>query len=464
MAEGNRYAEIFEHAPIARLITDAKGIVSEANRAAAALFGVRHSSLLGGTLVQFVPEDDRQTFEHRLLAAGRTTVPTTWQTSLEPRSGASFTAEIHVVGSRSDAGHLHWAITDVTERMDLQQELRLLTAELEGRVQERTREVEAERARLAAVIDQIPAGLVIIGPDGAVVTANAEARRLLHDDALDVVEGIPAGEGGRAEVIADDGRRIVLELSTAPVVDAEGTHVGAIQLFRDVSARESQERAEREFVTNAAHQLQSPLAAIISATEVLQSGAKDGPERDIFLGHIEREANRLARLARALLVLARAQTGFEAPKDEVVSIAPLLEEIAAATRPVEGVSVEIACDPTIAVITNRELIEQALMNVVENATKYTKQGRITMSARLDGHVAEILVTDTGPGIPDTERPLVLERFYRAASNGAEGFGLGFAIVRSAMEALGGDVDVVSVLGSGTSVTLRLPQPALVVET
>ena len=79
-----------------------------------------------------------------------------------------------------------------------------------------------------------------------------------------------------------------------------------------------QESPEEQFVTNAAHELQSPLTAIVSAVEVLQAGAKDTPERDVFLDHIEQAAARLVRLSRALLVLSRVQTGMEAPRTELV--------------------------------------------------------------------------------------------------------------------------------------------------
>src|SRR4029450_13967258 len=152
--------------------------------------------------------------------------------------------------------------------------------------------------------------------------------------------------------------------------------------------QERQERAEREFVTNAAHQLQSPLAAIVSAIDVLQAGAKDDPERDVFLGHIDRETHRLARLAQALLILARAQTGAEAPRDEVVPLARFLQEIAGSLRPAAGVEVHVSCPEDIALITNQQLVEQALLNVAENAAKYTTEGRISLSARAGDGGAE----------------------------------------------------------------------------
>lgn len=327
-------------------------------------------------------------------------------------------------------------------------------------------EVEAERARLAAVVEQIPAGLMILDGDGRMVIANAEARRLLGERVSDGIEGLPAlayepVEEGRVEVVRA-GDEMLLEVRIAPILDSGGQRVGAIQLFQDVSVRERLERAEREFVANAAHQLQSPLAGIISAVEVLQAGAKDSEERDTFLGHIEREANRLGRLTRALLVLARAQTRVETPKDEIVALQPLLSEVRAELRPAPGVRVEVDCPPELAAITNRELVEQALLNVAENSAKYTSEGRITLAAHpLDGGV-ELLVSDTGPGIPRSLRGRVTERFFRGARHGSDGFGLGFAIVQSAVEALDGELDLAESEGGGTLVRIRLKQAASVV--
>lgn len=224
------------------------------------------------------------------------------------------------------------------------------------------------------------------------------------------------------------------------------------------------ESAEQEFVTNAAHELQSPLTAIVSAIEVLQAGAKDTPERDVFLDHIERASARLARLARALLVLARAQTGSEAPKTELVALEPLLSDVAVWVRPAEGVTVAVSCPPDAAVLTNRELVEQAVFNVAENAAKYTSKGTIELAAQIADSQAEISISDTGQGIPPADQARVFERFYRGDAASDEGSGLGLAIARAAAEALGGEVKLESEVGKGTVVRFRLPLAASLIGT
>jgi signal transduction histidine kinase len=231
---------------------------------------------------------------------------------------------------------------------------------------------------------------------------------------------------------------------------------------RKYELREARERAERDFVTNAAHELQSPLASIISAIEVLQAGAKDGPERDVFLGHIERSSDRLAQIVRALLVLARAQSGLERPKDEVIALGPLLEQIAADLRLAPGVELRVSCPPGAALVSNRELLEQALINLAENAVKYTSRGSVHLSVRASETDTEIAVSDTGSGIPAADRPHVFERFYRGSQRGDGGSGLGLSIVQAAVDLLGAEVELESQPGGGTVVRLRFPTSASLV--
>ena len=220
-------------------------------------------------------------------------------------------------------------------------------------------------------------------------------------------------------------------------------------------------RAEGEFITNAAHELQSPLAAILSAVEVLQAGAKDNADRDRFIEHIERETRRLDRITRALLTLARAQTGVEPPRSELIDLKPLLDAIAERCEPAPGVELVVKCPPELALVGNHELLEQAITNVVRNSVKYTEQGTIKLvGTPVDGRVL-VAVADTGVGIPEEALPRVAERFYRAEAQASrEGFGLGLAIVQAAVKVLDGELDIVSGVGRGTTVTMSLPIRAL----
>jgi two-component system, OmpR family, phosphate regulon sensor histidine kinase PhoR len=223
----------------------------------------------------------------------------------------------------------------------------------------------------------------------------------------------------------------------------------ALVVIDDLTEQERRELAEREFVSNAAHELRTPLTTIIGAVEVLQAGAKEDPvERDRFLAHIERESGRLARLARAMLTLARAHAGQEPPRVEAVEVGPLLREVAAALRPHEGVSVEVEVPNGLAVEANRDLLEQALRNLGENAAKHTARGSVVLRALARGEGVILEVEDSGPGISAEVQRHVYDRFYRGERD-AEGFGLGLAIVRETVRTLGGRIELDSSPGEGT---------------
>src|SRR4029077_15774469 len=215
--------------------------------------------------------------------------------------------------------------------------------------------------------------------------------------------------------------------------------------------------------SNAAHELRTPLTTIIGAIEVLQAGAKEDPvARDRFLTHIEREAGRLARLARAILTLARAHSGQEQPRAEVGELAPLLREVAAGLQLHGGVSLDVEAPDGLAVDANPDLpeqairnlgetpalLEQCIRNLGENAAKHTVRGSVVLRAYGNGSTVTVEVEDSGPGIrPEVQRH-VFDRFYRGERD-PHGFGVGLAIVRAPGRTLGGRIPLDSSLGART---------------
>ncbi len=323
------------------------------------------------------------------------------------------------------------------------------------------RRLEAERDRLRMLLERLHEGVLTIDQDLVVHFANAEARRLLGGR---LTEGDALPEPWQGFALRDFAQRL-FEASGAPVqvhvapdderaygltgIPAQPETEWALLVIDDLTEQARRELAEREFVSNAAHELRTPLTTIIGAVEVLQAGAKDDPsQRDRFLGHIEREAGRLARLARALLTLARAHSGQEQPRAEPVELAPLLREVADSLRPHEGVAVEIACDGGLGARVNRDLLEQALRNIAENAAKHTTGGHVVLRALADELTVAIEVEDTGPGMSAEIQSHVFDRFYRGERD-ADGFGLGLAIVRESVRTLGGRIELDSSPGAGT---------------
>jgi signal transduction histidine kinase/HAMP domain-containing protein len=323
------------------------------------------------------------------------------------------------------------------------------------------RRLEAERDRLRLLLERLHEGVLTIDQDLVVHFANAEARRLLggrlsEGDALpDPWQGF--GLRDFAQRLFDD-RASVTQVHVTPDeqhaygvtgIPSQPETDWALLVVDDLTEQERRELAEREFVSNAAHELRTPLTTIIGAVEVLQAGAKENPvERDRFLGHIERESGRLARLARAMLTLARAHSGQEQPRVEAVELEPLLREVAAGLHPHAGVAVDVEAPAGLAVDANRDLLEQTLRNLGENAAKHTVRGSISLRAGSDGSTVMVEVEDSGPGISPEVQRHVFDRFYRGERD-AHGFGLGLAIVRESVRTLGGRIELDSSPGEGT---------------
>jgi signal transduction histidine kinase/HAMP domain-containing protein len=323
------------------------------------------------------------------------------------------------------------------------------------------RRIEAERDRLRLLLERLHEGVLTIDQDLVVHFANTEARRLMGGR-LKEGDALPEpwqGFGLRAFAGAlFDERARVTQVHVTPDeqhaygvtgIPSQPETDWALLVVDDLTEQERRELAEREFVSNAAHELRTPLTTIIGAVEVLQAGAKEDPaERDRFLAHIERESGRLARLARAMLTLARAHSGQEPPRAEAVELAPLLREVAAGLHPHAGVVIEVDVTEGLLVEANRDLLEQALRNLGENAAKHTAHGSVALRAYGDGHTITLEVEDSGPGISPEVQRHVFDRFYRGERD-AHGFGLGLAIVRESVRTLGGRIELDSSPGEGT---------------
>jgi two-component system sensor histidine kinase VicK len=328
--------------------------------------------------------------------------------------------------------------------------------------------LEADRDRLESLLDRLNEGVLLIDRELNVEFANGRARDLLGvGERLDAVPFVD-------EAWARELRELALGLfeSQEPqrlrLANEELTYVvsgippaadrdTAIIVVQDESERERNERAQREFATNAAHELRTPLASIVTAVEMLQTGAKEEPgTRDEFLDVISRESDRLTRLTRALLVLARAEAREEAPRLTSVEVGPILEQVASALPKRQGVEIGVECPSELAVAGDADLLEQALSSLGANAVRHTTSGRVTMRGQLENGSVVIEVADTGSGIPARDRPRIFDRFYRAGGrDDGSGFGLGLAIARESVRTLGGDIELQSVQNVGTTVRITL---------
>jgi len=329
-------------------------------------------------------------------------------------------------------------------------------------------ELGSQRDRLERLLERLHEGVLTVDAEGHVEFANDAARELLAGTALEIGRRVPEpwpslslgqltselfdGHAGSVHTRIEEEER-TLGLVGIPARGAETV----VFVLRDLTEDERRERAEREFVANAAHELRTPLQTILGAVEALKAGAKDDAAQQArFLGHIEREGQRLARLTRALLVLARAQTHEEGVGLSPVAVRRLLDEVAAGLTIADGVVVQVSCPEGLAALADRDVLEQAVANLAANAARHTKAGRIVLRG-LEGDDGSVVVAveDTGTGIPAEMRTRAFDRFYRPGARDSEGFGLGLAIARESARALGGRIELHDAPRGGTLAVLLL---------
>lgn len=224
------------------------------------------------------------------------------------------------------------------------------------------------------------------------------------------------------------------------------------------------ENARRRFVSDASHELKTPLAGIRLLTDsILQTDDMDGETTREFVTDIGQEAERLTRITENLLRLTRLDSGA-VPAAERVAVTPVLQRVARMLRMVaddKGVTLRCDSDETAVVMATEDDLHQILYNLIENGIKYSAQnGFVHAAAGVEGDTVVLTVDDNGIGIPDEDLPHVFERFYRVdkmRSRAIGGTGLGLSIVKDTVENRGGTITAAHRSdGEGTVFTVRLP--------
>ena len=404
-------------------------------------------------------------------------------------------------------------VRDVTEAKLAEARLRQLNESLEARVAERTRELQdanralaAERTRLAAVLEQLPIGVLVVAPSGSLVFQNEAARRIMARDLTGLrrwddfagigavhSDGAPldAGEYALVRAVRDgvatarklqpyetgDGRRVTLEVSAWPVRGLDGAIELGVLAFEDISARldaeEALRRAQRleaigQLTGGVAHDFNNLLTAILGNLEIL--GRRVSEARSVRLvENATRAADRGARLTAQLLAFARKQR----LQTQAVDVDLLVRAMSALLRSTLGGTIEMVlpeprnlwralADPT--------QLELVILNLAINARDAMPDGgRLTIEAENaiisgavrpedppPGNFVALTVTDTGTGMPPEVLARAFEPFFTTKEVG-KGSGLGLPQVLGVAQQLGGGVRIASRSGAGTSVTVYLPQ-------
>lgn len=360
-------------------------------------------------------------------------------------------------------------------------ELARVMNDMTGRIEGQIEQLSSEKNRLDAILKGMGEGVMVTDQNGVVTLANPSfcamfdskeqvlGRQLLeisrHPDLYAACREVLSERIERHQEIDLAGGRSML-VHWVPLVETEVLR-GAVAVFHDITALKKAERIRRDFVANVSHELRTPVTVIKGYAETLLSTAlDDDPQRrERFLGIIQNHADRLSSLIGDLLTLSELESGELSMQPEVIRLeAAVRHALLLVEQRGEEKGITLDCQGVTAatvVRADRSRLDQVLINLLDNAVKYSGQGgQVTVRASEEGAMVRISVSDSGIGIPEKDLPRLFERFYRvdeARSRDRGGTGLGLSIVKHIVQAHGGSVYVESTPGKGSVFSFTLPK-------
>ncbi|MFO0597645.1 MAG: ATP-binding protein [Myxococcaceae bacterium] len=333
---------------------------------------------------------------------------------------------------------------------------------------------------LRAVIDGMAEGVWITSEDGTVIEHNNALKEFLYTgmeiaghrprDLLPASPELQAaveracreGQSSRLELALEGVRPFVLQVHVSPLGPQLG---GSSAVFFDVTELRRLEKVRKDFVANVSHELRTPITAIRGYAETLQSGAVNDPQTaPKMVDIIHRQSERLSELVEDLLELSRLESKqiqlSEKPVDLAEASARALEAVRPKAR-VRNTSIEVKIPAGQLVLGDQRAIEQVVLNLVDNAVKYSPpNSKVELTtARHHGQI-ELRIKDDGPGIEARHLSRIFERFYRVdkgRSREMGGTGLGLSIVKHLVTTMKGDVRCESTPGQGSTFCVELPE-------
>ncbi len=368
---------------------------------------------------------------------------------------------------------------DLGELVSLGETMNHMASQLDERIGTILRQRQEQEAVLASMVE----GVIAVDSRSRVISLNRAGADLLGVDPAmaiqrsitEVVENpdlqwfftrsLAASEPIEGEITLEGEKLRFLQAHGTTLKDPYGKAFGVLIVIHDVTRLRQLENARRDFVANVSHELKTPITSVKGFVETLLEGAMRDPQHaEEFLRIIGRQADRLGAIIEDLLSLSRIEQEAEQGKIHLVGrkIKTILKaaiQVCTTRCEEKKINVSLACPEDLRARVNGPLLEQALINLIDNAVKYSGPGSlIQIEAGTENGQVVVKVTDQGVGIAKEHLPRLFERFYRvdpSRSRKVGGTGLGLAIVKHIAQAHGGKVGVQSNPGQGSTFTVYL---------
>ncbi|MDA3787930.1 MAG: ATP-binding protein [Desulfobacula sp.] len=372
------------------------------------------------------------------------------------------------------------AVPDVEELS----ELAITMNRMAENLNEKIKDFENRSMELEAVHVSMQEGVIAIDKDERIITINSAAAKIFDFPAsklkaryiLEVARNfglqkfiqraLATHEPVEEDIVITRDEDLTLNIHSTALYDTKGRRMGTLIIFHDITRIRRLERMHKDFAANVSHELKTPLTAIKGFIETLQEMlvTNDTQQSEKFLKIIEKNVTRMIDLINDLLVLSKLERlkgmNIQLEKHNIASLIHTAVQSCSIHIEKKNMDVSISCPEEIIAMVDPILMEQAVINIVDNALKYSPEGRsITISTVKQGRFIEIMIQDQGNGIKKEHLSKIFNRFYRvdqARSRNEGGTGLGLAIVKHIIQYHNGKIDVDSTKGSGSCFKISLP--------
>lgn len=336
-------------------------------------------------------------------------------------------------------------------------------------------ELKQKQKELEVMTSAMSEGIILLNSRGTILSINKAAAKLFGTDYFCIGEDIvsinrslelaqllnKAKAGKHSERITEFGSG-QYQMMASPVI-SDDIVSGIVLLILDVTEKEKAEQLRREFTANVSHELKTPLHTISGSAELLANGMVKAEDISDFSSRIYSEAQRMIQLVEDIIRLSHLDEGAEGMKWDKVNLYEIAEETVNSLSD-EAANAEIKlklCGEAVSINGIKQLLQEIIYNLCDNAIKYNRRdGLVSVEVKDMGDFAIVSVSDTGIGIPTEHQERIFERFYRVDKSHSKeigGTGLGLSIVKHAAKLHNAEIELQSVVGSGTTITVKFPK-------